>query len=347
MLPSFMVLDALFRQSGPGPDGAEVWSLVYIGRTANFLCVASQDGLLLTRPLPSDLSGGEERGEYIDRLVTEVARSQHFARQSAGSPEVQRIVVCGDESVVTVLAECLDEAQDIPVDHWDLTAHFDVGDHPVDEDGWLLLAAAALGGTTGGMNLLEEPRRTLLGAKAKRRLLVGTVALAAVVAPVLWFTGSTISGIHEDSLRSARRQLREAQRTAREAEVVYKQYRAMTERRDLMAAHRAQQHELDRLLLELADLTPSLVTFRDLQIVETDDGMLLSLTAESRANTAERAQQAFLDFIAALGTSRLLGYRGEPRQLEIERLDEGKSHVKRVVFSLDYDLIPPVGEHEG
>jgi len=347
MLPAYMALDAFFRLAGPGTEESKVWNVVFVGRTTNFLCVASEDSLLMTRPLPGDLSGGQDPAEYADRLTTEVTRSQLFARQSAGSPEVERIIVCGDAQLAPMLVERLAGAQDTPVQHWDLATHFDVGDHAFTADGYLPLAAAALAGEPVGMNLLKEPRRGLLGAKAKRRILATSVALAVTITPLLWFAGTTITSIHETYLSDARLQLRRSQGEAREAEDVYKTYRRHMERRDLMNAHAACVHDLDRLLLELAGLTPARVTFRDLQIVEGEEGMMLSIIGESRADTAERAQQAFLDFKAALDASGFLIRRGEPRLLEIDRPEEQQTRVKRVVFSLDYGLAPSVEAREG
>jgi hypothetical protein len=347
MLPSFMVLDSFFRLAGPRTDEFKVWNLVFLGKTANFLCVAIDECVVMTRPLLGDLSGGSDPDEYVERLTTEVTRSQFFARQTVGSPDVERIFVCGDDTLAPMLAEKLATTQDTPSEYWNLGDHFDVGDHPCDADGYLTLAAAALGGEPVPMNLLPEPRRGLLGAKAKRRVLGGAVVLAATITPLLWFAGTSITGIHEEYLSDARVQLRQSQREAKEAEAIYKEYRLLMERSDHVNAHLGREHRLDQLLLELAGLTPAQVTFQDLQITGSDDGMLLSIIGESRALTAEQAQQAFLDFMSALEGSDLLGYRGEPRQLEIDRPKEQASRMKRVVFSLDYDLMSPVEKQEG
>lgn len=338
MQSAYMALDAFFRVAGPCAEGPQVWSLVFLGKTCNFLCVGSQDCLLMTRPLLADLSGGENPGEYVERLATEVTRSLFFARQSAGSPEVQRIVVCGDTELSPRLRERLADEQAIPVDHWDLAGHFDADGHDVDADGLLVLAAAALGGVTGVLNLVKEPRRGPFGPRARRRVLIAAVALAATITPLLWFAGSTLTTVQDDYLRGARRQLREAQRDAREAQALYRNYRLMQSRRALMEAHRASTPALDRLLLDLATSTPVQITFTDLRITTAEDGMRLTLAGESRAPSAERAQQAFLDFVTTLDSCEILGGTGEPRRLEIDRPDEPETAVKRVVFSLDYDL---------
>ena len=347
VLSGFMALDGFFRVAGPCAEGPEVWNLVFVGENANFLCVGSQDAVLMTRPLPADLSDGADQDEYMERLATEVSRSLFFARQSAGSPEVQRIVVCGHAELTPRLAERLRDEQSLPVDHWDLGAHFDPDGHEIGADAYPGLAAAALGGVVGAPNLLREPRRGPLGPKARRRLLVGAVALAATITPLLWYGGVTLSDLQDDYLHDARRQLRQASRDAREAERVYREFGLMRERGELMVRHRESTPELDRLLLDLAAVTPVQITFDDLRVTTEDERLRLTVVGQSRDRSAARAQQALMDFITSLERSELLGVGGEPRRLEIDRPEDPGSDLKRVVFSLDYELQAASEEEEG
>ncbi|MBD3219785.1 hypothetical protein GF314_00960, partial [bacterium] len=110
MLPASLIVDQFFRAAAPESASLDVWNLVYVGGRTNVLCVANRDGLLLTRPLPGDLTGGADRQEYLERLTTEVDRSIFFARQTAGSPQVDGVFVCGDPVLSEELVASLRES---------------------------------------------------------------------------------------------------------------------------------------------------------------------------------------------------------------------------------------------
>ena len=82
--------------------------------------VAAAGAAPAERPLP-----GERPDEYLDRLATEVERSVFFARQTEASPEIERLVVCGDPALAGGLVQRLDRDSSIPAAHWSLPDHFE------------------------------------------------------------------------------------------------------------------------------------------------------------------------------------------------------------------------------
>lgn len=339
LLPPPLVLDQLFRLAGPDHDELRVWNLVFVGKTGSFLCVANHHSLLLSRPLPHDLSVGTDPEEYLDRLVTEVERSVFFARQSEGSPEVDRVVVCGEASVAARLTERLEEEAGRTAVHWDLAAVIDPAGQEVAADDQLLLAAAALAGAGAPINLAPAATRPLLGPVARRRVLVG-VATAAVTALPLLLAGAVLTDqVQQRFLDGARERLTAATVQAEMAAEIYDRERLLRAREDHVAAYLEERRDLAGALRHIAGLTPPEVRYQDLQLVRRADLLLLHLTGESTAGTLAAAQRAFMDFHAAMAEARQLRPLGEPRELEIIEVDQDGRRRKTVRFAVDYELV--------
>jgi len=104
----------MYRRYGLKDESLEGWNIVFVGKDDHFLCVSTPSGMLITRPLPADLSEGENSEEYLDRLATEVDRSIFFARQTEFNPNIERIVVCGDSELAQNLVERLKDETSVP-----------------------------------------------------------------------------------------------------------------------------------------------------------------------------------------------------------------------------------------
>jgi hypothetical protein len=346
MLPPSLVLDQFFRAAVPETASLNVWNIVFVGGRTNVLCVASQDGLLLTRPLPGNLSGGD-RDEYVERLATEVDRSVFFARQTAGSPQVDAIFVLGDPQLASALQTKLNATGSVPCRHWLLDAAVAGVGPDVDADAQLLIMAAALATTSPQHNLAPGARGGWLSEKARRRLLVAGGALAAGVVPLLIVGGLVTGRVQDSYLEQARNDLARATVRAERAAGVYERQRLLLAREEHLNRRAASPSALEAVLHDLAAAAPGAIRFRELQLLRRDDGLVLQLTGASRAGEVADAQAAFMAFqdaVAGLPTVRPLG---EPRQLQIGEVDDKGSIEQAVVFTMECKLEPPVSGEGG
>ncbi len=340
MLPPFMILDQFFRHTHPEgfPDGT--WNLVYLGRHENFLVVGRQDCPLLTRALPFDLSEGHESDQYLDQLVTEIDRSGFYVRQTENSPEVAKIIVAGDPQLAARLVANLKNRTETPSETWDLAPYFSWGKREVSSESFIPLMAAALSLEPTPYNLLPEPKRSLLGPKARHRLLVATGSAAVALLPVI-LVGSTLTAkVQEGYLRKARERLDIARLDAQDAAEAYKKQRLQLTRQDYLTSFAASRPDLEAVLLEIGAMAPPEVRFRDLQITEDDLGKTrLILMGESGAPTSGQAQSAFIAFQKALDQAPFLETYMEPVRLEIDNDAHGTSDRPHTIFQLKYILV--------
>lgn len=346
MLPPSLVLDQFFRAAAPESAALNVWNLVFLGARANLLCVANQDGVLLTRPLPGNLAAGD-RDEYITRLATEVDRSVFFARQTAGSPQVDGVFVCGDPDLAEALQERLRTSSGVPCQHWRLQQAVDCGEHAVDPDTQLLIMAAALAGQSTQYNLAPRARQGVLSDTARHRMLVGLGAAAVAIVPLL-IVGAALTGRVQDGyLDRARADLELASVRAEQAAGIYDRQRVLRSREEFLIQHQETRYDLEQVLRELAQAAPGEVRFRELQLIRRDDGVILQLTGTSSAGEVSQAQQAFMTFQQAVAALDVVQPIGEPRQLQIGEADGDGQIEQIVVFTMECRLNQAARGQEG
>ncbi len=346
MLPPSLILDQFFRAAAPDRVKLNVWNLVFVGGSANVLCVANNDGLLLTRPLPGKLIDGDD-DEYLDRLATEVDRSIFFARQTAGSPQVDGVYLCGDPDLADALRARLQESSGVPCQHWRLDEVVDCGGQAVAPDNQLLIMAAALATGQVQYNLAPRSRQGLLSEAARRRLLVGVGAAAVAVVPLLIVGGLITDQVQDRYLEQARDDLVNATDRAELAASIYERQRLLRAREDHLLQHEATRHDLDGVLRELAGAAPGAVRFRELQLLRDPAGVLLRLTGTSSAREVSDAQQAFMEFQQAVTALPSVRPLGEPRQLQIGEVDGDGRIEQTVVFTMECRLQLPLNGEEG
>lgn len=338
MIPGFLALDTLFRRYRPDgmPDGA--WNLVYLGKDMRFLCVGDEGGLLFTRPLPEDLSGGAEREEYLERLGTEIERSNFFAQQAVRSMQVQSVVVCGEPRLADALTAGIAEAGSIVAVRWrpeDLFAG-EVGENAAAELMPLAAAAAACGRPK--YNLLPPSARKGPGKAVRRYALVAAAAFGLAVVPILLVGGLWTTRPQQAFLESAESLEDETRFRAQEAVGAYLLHQALDDRQQKVDRLGHGQPDLARLLEDIAARTPSSITYKslDLNKDEEDDRYRLVLRGESASRDGLQAQQAFLSFLAALADCQRLEEIKEPTHLEIAGVEEDGTPESRVIFTLEY-----------
>lgn len=341
ILPDYMILDGMFRRYYPEVEELEAWNVVFVSQDDHFLCVANHDGLLLTRPLPVDLSEGQDAGEYLDRLATEVDRSVFFARQTEMNPNVQRIVVCGQEDLARGLVERLGQATSVPSEFWDVASRFESSGRKLDASLLLPAMAAAQADRPSPFNLLPKQPRTLFSPVVRHRLALAGTTAAVVVIPLLAIGGAVTAKIQDHYLNRARERMQTALVKADEAKEVYIAQKVLLAKDDRIEEITGDEQDYAGVLLHLAALTPRQVIYDDLRLKETSDQRLvLYLSGQSNADTVEEAQQSFLTFQGALKHSRLLVSAGEPRKLLIRAEKNKGLEVNKVEFSMEYQVRP-------
>lgn len=342
MLPGHLALDLFYRAHGPERDDHKVWNLVFVGQKQHFLCVATRDSQLMIRNLPANLSAGEDGQEYLVRLAAEIDRSVFFARQTENSPEVERIIVCGDPALAAPLVDVLATSSAIPALHWPLENMFQWGLNEVIPDHFLALAGAALSLQKIPFNFLPERSRYHISRGFRRKLAVAATTCAATVVPVLLIGGMVTARVQETYMQRAQARLHVAQAKARQAERAYDAQCVLLSREEHIRNYAHTRPDFESVLLRLAALTPEEVVFRSLQIREQEVGRFrLQLHGESRAATGERAQDAFLGLLAALDRSDFLQRVGEPRVMQIKPGQDEGADSKTTIFRLELEWRGP------
>ena len=346
LLPGYAVLDEMFRLVGPAvPDGG-AWALVYLGGDENFLNISSPESLLLTRSLPVNLDDSQDQDAFLERLATEIERSRFFIRQGAHSPDIRQVVVCGDPALAGPLAEHLNAEQGGQTAvHWTAEHLFSHQGDPVSTAYLLPALGAALSLEQTDLNLLDRGRRSLLGRKASRRLmLAGTAAAVGLVPMVL--AGSVLTArIQENYLVKARQSLEEARVRAAEAAEIYKASRLLDHQQLCLDWKENQRLDVQSLLTQLAAAAPDPVVFRSVRVYAAEEGgYRLRITGDSLGDNAGQAQARYLRFQKALsGLEALEGFE-EPRIMEIETARRGSAMTPLTHFTLDLEIAPRAQE---
>ncbi len=334
-LPPFGLLDDLYRKHREVDPGVRGWNLVHLGRTARFLCVGEPGGLLFSRPLPEDLSRGAELAEYIDRLATEVERSNFFAQQAERSLHVDQVVVCGDVELADALAARLAERQ-FAVVRW----------RPEDLFAWpgenarpelVLALAGAVAALGGGGNLLPSDARPDRARAARRHALGVVQASIGVAVPLLLGATLLTERVQRDALREMAARESDLLVRAQATATAYLQNRALVAREANLTRLDDADADLEGLLRDVAGLAPSAVVFQDLTLRRDPVGRYhLILSGVSHGHDGLRAHEVYLAFHAGLGAYPRLREVGEPSQLELAADDEDGAGGSRVSFTLEY-----------
>lgn len=338
MLPDYEALAALFRAHAPEPSGMP-WNLVYLGQKQRFLCIGDEHCLVMHRALPADLSAGEDPDAYLDQIAVEIERSNFFAQQTERSVRVGRVVVCGDEEPARELVAKLASGSAREVRYWDVAALFEAEQGTIDTDLFIPLAAAVSRFGKTRVNLLPRRSRVRVSRKVRRRGLLGIATMIAAAAPMLLVGGQLTADIQNDYLRRARAGLNLAEERARIAETAYRNHHSLLARETLIQRAVQDRPDLGAILLDMARITPREITYRELLMQARDDGNYrLELTGDSEAVTGVAAQQALLDFLAALGAHPQLSLTREPTHLRLTSHNDGDTELSRVFFNLECKL---------
>jgi len=336
LLPDFMVLDRFLRTMQPELEQLSAWAVVHLDQHDSFIGITMNGCPLLHRALPRDLSGGDEPQAYVGRLLTEIHRSLSFARQTEQSPQIGAIYVGGDPALTGLLAAELREAQTVPVTEWSLDAWVDAGDEALPPRAVVATAAAILASfRERPYNLLPQPGSLALAPRTRRRLALGAAAAVAAALPLLTAGALVAEHLNARRVETAQRLL-ERYRPAIEAAVeADRRYRLSLAREEVIASH-TPAVDLEQVLLDVARRTPPQITFATMNLVPSGEGMVLQLVGESSDASHGVAQQAFLDFVAALDGSGRLSRTERPGRLVIDEVVGDNQARKRVDFSLEY-----------
>jgi len=346
MLPAHLMLDQLYRRHGPECDQHAAWNLVFIGQDASYLCISTRQCVLLTRRLPQDLSNGADPEEYLGRMATEIERSIFFARQTEHSPQVERIIVCGDHEMAPRVVDRLQQQGLAPALYWEIESLFVWGAAVPRPDDLPVVAGALLAGEGLPYNLLTTPMHRAFSAASRRRALIGAGAVGAAAVPLLMVGGLMTARIQGEYLDKAKGRLHEAQARAAQAEEVYRSQRVLMARESRIAQFTAARPDLESVMRQVAFVTPPSVVFKSLRLRENEPGtFVLHIEGESAAASGAEAQAGFVAFLEALRASAFVAVDGEPQRMHIKP-GENRAGGERTVFSLDLRLKPTVVTEE-
>jgi Tfp pilus assembly protein PilN len=338
MLPAHLMLDQLYRRHGPEGGDHSAWNLVFIGRDTSYLSISTRHSVLLTRRLPQDLSHGADPEEYLGRMATEIERSIFFARQTEHSPQVERIIVCGDHEMAPRVVERLQQQGLAPSLYWEIESLFVWGSAAPQPDDLPVVAGALLASEGMPCNLLTTQAHRALSAASRRRALVGVGAVGAAAVPLLLVGGLMTARIQGEYLDKANGRLREAQSRAAQAEEVYRAQRVLMARENRIAQFTAARPDLESVLRQVAVLTPPSVVFKSMRLKESEPGsFVLHLEGESAAASGADAQGGFVALLEALRACDFAVIDGEPRRMHMKP-GESRAGGERTVFSLDLRL---------
>ncbi|MCP4571190.1 MAG: hypothetical protein GY838_02450 [bacterium] len=337
LLPDYLALDELYRRHGVAEDAQGPWNLVHIGPEQRFLCVGDEHGLLFSRPLPDDLSGGAHRDEFLERLVTEIERSSFFAQQAEHSMVVGRIVLCGQPDLVDDLAALLADRTEVPLQTWRPEELFTGA---ADTAAWTMLpnlarAVAALHGPACEIlppGAKPDPLKDL-----QRYAGFALAAFVSVAVPMLLAGGLFTTYVQRSYLKCAEQRTDQLYTRAGAAAADYLQNRALQARQQNMDLLAGGQPDVAALLEDLASRTPRDVIYGGLELTEQEDADLrLVLRGQSLGRTGETAQEVFLDFHGRLAGYDRLVELSEPVYLEISGVTDARTPRSRVAFTLEY-----------
>ncbi len=347
MLPPYIVLDQFFRKYGPEADDLEGWNLVFLGHRESFLCISTRESLLLTRPLPVDLSDGADPREYLGRLVTEVDRSVSFARQTEQNPNIERMIVCGDQRRCGDLVELMAKELSMPAIAWNLDDHFEDVDAREAPELRLALLAATLAGDPSVLHLGPRAGRQFLSRRGRRHALVASGALGLALIPLLMVGGWITGRVQDNYLDRARTRMSMVIDQAQAAQDQYWTQRVLLARQMRMNRFLEKNPDYETVLLRIADLTPQQVIYEDLRIREQPDGRIfVELEGAASAGTAAEAQRSFLALRKALDDCDFLS-GGEPDQIEILGRNGRDRQMNAAVFAMEYQLLRPEAQRRG
>lgn len=337
--PCFALLDDLFRLTRPADSPLTGWNVVYVSRRMRFVCVGEPGGLLFTRPLPDDLSGGSEVDEYVVRLATEVGRSNFFAHQAERSLTVGQIAVCGDPDLADALAGQLSVTGDTPVLRWRPEDLFSWPDDTPRPELTLLLAGAVVALERKDVGLMPPELQPHRIRDAGRYVhLVGATGLTAAV-PMLLAAGLWTENVQRDCLRAMDR-LEERLTERREATAMaYYENRALNARQANLDRYGRIQVDIPRLLRDVTVRTPAAVEYTDVSLrAEPDGSYRLLLSGESHGHDGQVAQEVFLELLGHLRGCDQIELAKEPTFLELGATDDIAQGGSRVVFALEYSV---------
>ncbi|MBM4117535.1 hypothetical protein FJ251_07270 [bacterium] len=340
-LPQALALDTLLRRELRAADPAPgAWNLVYLGREERFLAIGDAVGPLLVRALPADLSGGADRAEYLERLVTEIERSHFFAQQGEQGARVQRVLVCGDPELAESLALRLARTEGLVAEHWQPEERFRIEGAAASWEFLPALAGAAVALDPAGAVFNILPRRREDGAlwRLRRYAITGGASLCLGVLPLVGGGSELTRHLQARVLAEQGQQLAQSRQAAEAAARDYLEQLALLARQEQLDRYAPERTPLGPLLRDIAARLPSPVQLTDLDLVRDPEGAYrLVIRGESRGRTGEAAQAAFLQLQAALAQTPLLEGATEP-SLEIEGDEDDRGRASRVRFELRYRL---------
>ncbi len=339
-LPGVLILDQFLRQhldheAEPGP-----WNLIYVGREEQQLVIGDAHGPRILRSLPHDLSDGAEPEEYVERLSTEVERSNFFAQQGDSATRVKRMLVCGDPALAEPLVAQLAQTEGLVTEWWHPERLFAVDEGKASWEVLMPLAAAAVAMGNPKLNIMPVPADQNRGHRIRRQA-IGVVAICCLtLLPLLGGGGHSTRRVQRRTMNSQASQIENARILAEEAARDYLRDQSLLARQATMESKDPRRVDLAGLLRDLSTRIPGDAHLTGIDLKQDHlGGYHLELTGECIGESAEQAQAEFLRLHRDMRAAAILDAEPEPARLKIIGGESGSATVS---FTLRYALLEEV-----
>ncbi len=340
-LPSMLILDQLLRSQLSGEDNPSAWNLVYIGKEEQQLVIGDPWGPRLMRSLPHDLSEGSEPEEYVERLSTEIERSNFFAQQGETSTRVNRVLICGDPNIVEPLVAKLATVETLTVQWWRPERLFAVDEGVAAWDALMPLAAAAVAMDHPTLNIMPVPADQDPSRRLRRQVLGAMAVVCLALLPLLGGGGHSTLRVQGRTMESQSSQIDEARILADETARSYLLDQSLLARQTCIESKDPRRADLAGLLRDLSTRIPEKAHLTAIELKQDYEGQYwLELKGECIGESAENAQAEFLKLHDAMSESSTLTAKAEPVHLQIVGDDNGGALV---TFTLQYALQEEAG----
>ncbi|MCP4549882.1 MAG: hypothetical protein GY835_25785 [bacterium] len=338
-IPKPLALEALMRKHHPELLEAKgAWNLVYLGESENFLIIGDRSGPILIRSLSEDLSDGADPDEYLQRLATEVERSNFFARQGEVSTEVTSIIVTGEPGLADSMLTLLDKSENFELIRWLPEERFSYDGAAASWRQVTMLAGAVMQYESYNLNLIPVRREDTVAWKLRHYSLLGTATATLWLLPLI-LAGSWLTGDIQDRIATQQSvQLSHSREQARASAYNYLGNLNLLTRNDFLTELGPGRGNLAGFLRDLSQRTPDSVRLTNLVVERTVRGYTVTIDGDCRTGSSRDAQNQFLKLKEALRNSPLLCKDDEPIFLEITGEEKVSTKQSIVTFKLAYSI---------
>jgi hypothetical protein len=340
LIPGAVALDAMYRRQldlTDDTDEVTAWTLVHLDREECFLVIGDRRGPLMIRPLPTDLSDGDDTDEYLGRLSTEIERSTFFAQRGQVPVQVNRIVIAGDPRYADPLLRKLDDFE-TRRERWRPEKNISVPDNINPWDLILTLAGATYPETADRFSLMPARPEDSIGWRTRRLAAVALVAVAVCSLPTIFIVSHLLKQSQERVITTQTEQLEHSRNAVRLAAKTYLRDTRLLTRQDWLEDLGPGRANLSGFLRDLSLRTPGSIELLAMNVERAGQGYRIKIRGQCEEDGSEKAQREFIQFRESLRRSPYLRTDREPSFLEISVAEQTATGNSVVSFTLEYRI---------